>query len=773
MAKRAKRAPVAMPTIPIALLDRLRATAGADPQPRKNPYIAPVVALRPVDSNGTSYELLIYGDIGESWWGDSVLAADVVKQLNDLPPTVAQINVRINSYGGSCSDGFAIYNALNRMAATKKVTVDGVAMSIASFIAMSGDTIEMPEPSLMMIHAPLGGCMGNAIDMRDFADFLDAYAKAMAPAYIAKSGQTQDAIMALLTDGKDHTYTAAEAKDLGFCDALISLVDPEEEEDPETEQAAAAFLAGMGRFVAQSPQMLGAMNTAVRHSLLFASGQGAGATQPARVASTGGFDMLRKINGRLVSLAPLDKAKDPADGGAGGGSGGDAAAQAAAKKQTDEITAAAQVALKTRNDSIIAALKPMLGIKAIAELQTQALADPSMTVDQVNAKALALMSAHATPNPGDGSGRVEAGADQRDKVRAQAVSFLLVRANAPGLKADEIAAARQGNPFNGMTLLEMARACCVSAGLNPSGWSKDRIVASAITHSDSDFPHIFENVLHKTLLNSYLSVEATYKTFCRIGTLADFRPHNRYYMGGFDDLQVVDQTGEYKDGSFSDAEKEQITGQSKGRILNLSREMIINDDMGVFTTASQKLGQAAGRTLEKDVYTVLTTNGNLNDGVALFHATHLNLAGSGAVVGSQAFDDVRVGMGSQLDPSGNDFLAIQPAIWLGPLKYKGDADVVNGSKYNVDVSSKFEIPNKSYGMFRQIVGTPRLTGTAWYAFADPNVEPVIEVGFLDGVQEPQIASEQSFRSNGMAWRVIFDYGVAAVGFRGGWKNPGA
>jgi hypothetical protein len=244
-------------------------------------------------------------------------------------------------------------------------------------------------------------------------------------------------------------------------------------------------------------------------------------------------------------------------------------------------------------------------------------------------------------------------------------------------------------------------------------------------------------------------------------------------MGGFSDLATVDQTGEYQDGTFSDAEKETITGVSKGRILNLSREMILNDDMGVFTTAAQKLGQAAGRTLEKDVYTVLGANGNLVDGVALFHATHANLAGSGAVIGTQTLDDARVGMGSQLDPSGNDFLAVQPAVLLCPLKYKGDADVVNGSRYNVDVSSKFEIPNKSYGLVRQVVGTPRLTGTAWYVFADPNIEPVIEVGFVDGIQEPQVQSEESFRSNGVAWRVIFDYGVAAVGFRGGWKNPGA
>jgi hypothetical protein len=694
--------------------------------------------------------------------------------------------VRINSYGGSVSDGLAIYNALNRMGATKVVTVDGVAMSIASLIAMAGDTIEMPEASLLMIHAPWGGIVGNSNDMREFADFLDVYAEAMAGAYVAKSGRTRDEIMALLTDGKDHTYTAAQAHELGFCDVLIAATELDEgkkaeesDADEETDTATAMFMAGAERFAARSPAMVNAMRTAVRNSLIHVTAPskpaGAGA-QPAHAASSGDIDMLRKFKGRLVSLAPREKNKDPADGGAGGGGGGGAdpvvAAAAAEKIRND-----AMAALKARNDGITAALKPLLGVKAIAELQTQALSDPSMSLDQVNQKALAVMAAHASPNATDAAGRIEAGADQRDKTRAQAVNFLMVRAGGVGMKPDEIAAARQGNPFNGMTMLDMARDACVRAGLNPTGWGKDRIVASAITHSDSDFPNIFENVLHKTLIASYLSVEQTWRQFCRVSTLSDLRPHLRYYMGGFSDLLPVDQNGEYQDGTFGDAEKESITGKSKGRILNLSDEMIINDDMGIFTTAAQKLGQASGRTLEKDVYAMFALNSGagptMSDNKALFHVDHNNISGASAVVGTASFDDMRVGMGSQLDPSGNDYLSVSPAIWLGPLKYKGDADVTNGSRYDVTVSQKFEIPNKVVGMLRAIVGTPRLTGTAWYGFADPNIEPAFEVGFLDGVQEPQIASEQAFRSNGLAWRATFRYGVAGVGFRGAWKNAGA
>ena len=87
------------------------------------------------------------GDIGDSWWGESVTAQSVVEQLNALDAAVTQINVRINSYGGSVSDGMAIYNALRRHNAKKVVTVDGVAMSSASSRLLAGPSTVAPRSS--------------------------------------------------------------------------------------------------------------------------------------------------------------------------------------------------------------------------------------------------------------------------------------------------------------------------------------------------------------------------------------------------------------------------------------------------------------------------------------------------------------------------------------------------------------------------------------------------------------------------------------------------
>lgn len=167
-------------------------------------------------------EVLIFGDIGESWWGESITAASFVRELAQLD--VDDITVRINSYGGSVSDGIAIYNALRRHKARVTTSIEGVAASIASLIAMAGDTVEMAENALLMVHAPWGYSAGNAVDMREFADLLDTWSQAMATSYAAKTGRDVTEMLGLLTDGQDHWYTAAEAKAEQFIDSVVAAV---------------------------------------------------------------------------------------------------------------------------------------------------------------------------------------------------------------------------------------------------------------------------------------------------------------------------------------------------------------------------------------------------------------------------------------------------------------------------------------------------------------------------------------------------------------------
>jgi len=164
---------------------------------------------------------MVHGDIGESWWSESVSAKDVSAQLRALPSSVKALTIRVNSFGGSVADGLAIYNAIREFKGTKKTVIDGVAISAGSLIAMAGDEVTAPATSLVMIHAPWSGVSGNANDMRRSADVLDKWAEAMITAYTRKTGKSTDEIRSLLTDGEDHWYTAEEALAAGFVDRIL------------------------------------------------------------------------------------------------------------------------------------------------------------------------------------------------------------------------------------------------------------------------------------------------------------------------------------------------------------------------------------------------------------------------------------------------------------------------------------------------------------------------------------------------------------------------
>ncbi len=147
---------------------------------------SPNMCLKPSAAVVGEYDLMVHGDIGDSWSGESVTAKKVVEQLQKLPKATKKINIRVNSFGGSVADGLAIYNALRESKVRKVTIIDGVAVSAGSLIAMAGDEIQAPKTALLMIHGPWTTVQGNAIEMRQHADILDKWADAMVSAYVRR-----------------------------------------------------------------------------------------------------------------------------------------------------------------------------------------------------------------------------------------------------------------------------------------------------------------------------------------------------------------------------------------------------------------------------------------------------------------------------------------------------------------------------------------------------------------------------------------------------------
>ena len=159
-------------------------------------------------------EIYLYGAIGDDWLGDGAVGAkdfvDTLKSLGELD----LIELHVNSPGGYVTDGVAIYNALLRHSATINVYIDGLAASIASVIAMAGDTITIADTAQMMIHDPATCLCGTAADFRGAASMLDKGKISIMAAYRRHTNLDDNEISELMS--AESWFTAAEAVEKGF-----------------------------------------------------------------------------------------------------------------------------------------------------------------------------------------------------------------------------------------------------------------------------------------------------------------------------------------------------------------------------------------------------------------------------------------------------------------------------------------------------------------------------------------------------------------------------
>ncbi len=425
-------------------------------------------------------EILIYGDIGESWYGDTIAAKDFVREVAALD--VDTLTVRINSYGGSVTDGIAIHNALKRHKANVTTVIDGIAASIASLIAMAGDTVEMADNAQIMIHAPWGYQVGNSADMRDYADMLDSWADAMSTTYAAKTGGDKAEFLALLVDGKDHWYTAEQALAANLIDVTVAGLPV---------AASAQLKQSIKARYASFPQPI---------------------TQAASVATIPTTPEESNTMTGTTTPAGADTA---------------AAAQAAAT--------AALAADKTRRNDIAASFAKFAHLEGVSTLQSECADDHGCTAEQAGAKLLAHLGKGAAPVAGSYIVTLE---DSRDKFRAGARASIMARA---GLDKDD-----RANAYRGYSMMDMARECLAQAGINARGMGKMELVSAAFTGTGSDFPLLLANVAEKAMMKGYEEAEETFQLWTGIGSLGDFKPGKRVDLNTFPSLSKVQDGGEYR-----------------------------------------------------------------------------------------------------------------------------------------------------------------------------------------------------------------------------------
>ena len=618
------------------------------------------------------------------------------------------IELHIHSPGGDVMDGFAIFNSFSRLTGKIDIYVDGVAASMASVIVcLPGATVHMPENAWIMIHKPWGGVMGDSDEIREYAEWLDRNESLLLSAYERKTGLSRDEIAAML---KEETWLdGAMAIEKGFADVLEASLD-----------AAASINTNKIKEFHNMPQQVTALITPRATT----PNQ---APQPVPPAAPVPAPVIDASVGSTVDINAL----------------------ASAIGQQMAIANAARV---TAVNAVFDAFP------AFAALKAECVGDQTCSADAARNKLLSALASGTTPLAGQNA-HIYAGNGNLigDSVRAS----IMARAGYGEAQAD--------NAYAGFTLRELARASLADRGIGLAGMAPMAMVGMAFTHTSSDFGNILMDVAHKAALLGWDEAEETFDRWTRKGTLTDFKVSNRVGLNSLAALRKVRDGAEYKYITVGD-KGEQIALATYGDLFSLTRQTIINDDMDMLTRIPAAMGSAARATIGDLVYAVLTSNGKLSDGEALFSAAHNNVVK--AAMDIDGLDTARKTM--RLQKSGERVLNIRPAYVLTPVALESRANqlIKSASVPGADANSGIDNPIRN---FAEVIAEPRLdmNNEKEFYLTAAQGRDTIEVAYLDGVEAPYIEQQNGFTIDGAAFKVRIDAGVAALDHRGLVKSTGS
>lgn len=366
-------------------------------------------------------------------------------------------------------------------------------------------------------------------------------------------------------------------------------------------------------------------------------------------------------------------------------------------------------------------------------------------------------------------GRIGLITDETDKRREAVIAGICLRA---GLKKYEgIPGARE---YANCTLLDVAKEVLQNLGVPVRRLSKHEVVSLALTTramTTGDFPALLAGAVNRVLRDAYDETPDTWRAWTKTTLAPDFRELRRVQMSELPSLEEIPEGAEYKYGTFGDSE-EVFRVFTYGKLFAITRQAIINDDLGSLIRFPQAFGRAAKRLLGDLVYRQLTDNPVMSDGVALFHSSHGNLASSGAAPSEQtlgtALKALRLQKGLQ-----DELIGVVPKFVIGPaaleVVIRQLLESTSIDEYNPGVKNIF---------FKTLLPIiePRLDASstaAWYVAADPATIDTVEVAFLNGQEGPYVESREGWTVDGIEYKVRLDVGVKAIDWRGLYKNPGA
>jgi phage major head subunit gpT-like protein len=382
-------------------------------------------------------------------------------------------------------------------------------------------------------------------------------------------------------------------------------------------------------------------------------------------------------------------------------------------------------------------------------------------VDAFRAQAFDHMTAQSARTPTSGVHVVRDEAEARRAGLTTALAFRL--GGIDQLTGDQASQAR--GFMDNHDVVEFAAAAMGYRGAIRTVREREEMLVRAF-HSTSDFPAIFSNAINTLLERRYALAQPTYRRIARRRDFADFRPHYAVNIGEFPMLEKMTESGEIKFGTFGES-KEQIAVAPYAKGIRVSRQMMVNDRLNAIGEVLGGYGRTVARFEEITFYAMmLSANTKLSDGQVVFHASHNNLAAAGAAISVASIGAGKAAMRKQKNLDGAT-MNVQPSILLVSPDKETEA-----LQYLAPITANDSIKvNPHVGTLEPVVAA-ELTGNGWYLFASPDEAAVYQWGLLDGYGAPRIRFDEPFGTQGLAMTVEHDFGVGAIDFRGGYKDPG-
>ena len=771
--------------------------------------------------------LILYGQIGDWWDG-----LDSKSVLQDLEASDGdEVLIRMHSGGGSVLEGMSIYNNIKNISKKTVIQNDGVMASMAAYIGCAADVLRAPSNALFMFHKPASTMQGNANEVRENADILDTFEVSLIEQIYTKISKkpgtmSREEIAAWLASGKDIWLSAAQAMEMGIVDEIMDPIEITASVDFSSFNSSppadliTALIKKPVEGLQPEPQLtptpnataVSGLNTRVTNADGSVSSQATAVTRPfSSVVSNGSVNGIKsqltppppptpaaKISAKhnhrkktmtletlkaaaIVSavgqLAGLDKTQQSVIESISASTNispvilGGILEGTVAKLDASKVSALAAELNLTAADIVAQAAAPndghartdeimIIGEKAgleISEIRAF-ISNEKLSVEQVRAQAIDIVASRNRQNL-PGAHHIKSSSTSGNMLEDMTAA-LKHRANPKNTVSDS-------NEMVGLGIIDMMKANLDTKGLNTRRMKPNEILANM---SSGDFPIAINNLSNHVLTDAYTEAPTAWKLISTASQSTDFKTKYNVTVGGASDLKELGENGEFEHGNFQES-KEGYGLSTFGRVFGFNRQMMIDDNLGALITVISDFGNLASRKETAIVWALLKNNTKLmQDGLALFHANHKNLAAAGGAINKTTLSAARLAIRKQTG-LGQEFLDLEPALLVVSPEREAEAmqmmaETTPASTGDVNIHARK----------MDIIVDPRLSDTnnPWYVFAAPvgMGSRVIEHSYLAGSSGPQIATQDRFTTAGIDIRIMHDFGAGLLDYRGAYKNPG-